>query len=155
MTTMQGRDKLLKRLAAMPKGVRAATSAAMQQGADEITAMQKGATPVGTGALRNSVKNVKGSYQAANKNVRGFGGSVVGDPDLTINLVAGDEKAWYAALVEFGTAPHENKGRFAGTQNPGTRPQPYFYPPYRALRRRYKARVTRAMKKAIKTGGGQ
>lgn len=31
-------------------------------------------------------------------------------------------------LVEFGTAPHINKGMFPGTQHPGTAPQPFMRP---------------------------
>lgn len=152
MASMQGRDRLLKRLAAMPKQAKTAVGAAMQQGANEITALQQSAAPTDSGDLRRSIKNVRGSYTPDNPNVRGVGGGRAGDPDLTIHLVAGDAKAFYAAFIEFGTAPHAQGGRFKGTQHPGTRAQPYFFPPYRALRRRYKARVTRAMRKVIKTG---
>jgi HK97 gp10 family phage protein len=31
-------------------------------------------------------------------------------------------------LVEFGTSPHINGGKFAGTSHPGTRPQPFMRP---------------------------
>jgi HK97 gp10 family phage protein len=31
-------------------------------------------------------------------------------------------------LVEFGTKPHINKGKFAGSQHPGTAPQPFMRP---------------------------
>lgn len=33
-------------------------------------------------------------------------------------------------LVEFGTAPHINGGKFAGTQHPGTAPQPFMRPAF-------------------------
>nr|WP_283258295.1 HK97-gp10 family putative phage morphogenesis protein [Pseudomonas sp. GX19020] len=33
-------------------------------------------------------------------------------------------------LVEFGTAPHINKGRFAGSEHPGTAPQPFMRPAF-------------------------
>ncbi|MBU4543337.1 MAG: hypothetical protein KKG74_05455 [Alphaproteobacteria bacterium] len=33
-------------------------------------------------------------------------------------------------LLEFGTDPHVNAGRFAGTQHPGTDPQPFLTPAY-------------------------
>lgn len=144
---------MLARLAAIPPKVRQEVGKATQKGADEITAMQKRLAPVRTGALRNSIRNVRGTYTPDNPNVRGFGGPRKGDPDLTVHLVAGNAKAWYAALVEFGTKPHLNKGRFAGTRHPGTTAQPYFYPAYRSLKRRYKARVTRAMRKALKDTG--
>lgn len=37
-------------------------------------------------------------------------------------------EAFYARFVEFGTAPHINGGRFAGTMNPGTPPRPFLRP---------------------------
>jgi HK97 gp10 family phage protein len=67
-----------------------------------------------------------------------------------MRIVAGDAKAWYARLVEFGTAPHVNGGRFAGTLHPGASPRPFFYPVFRANRRRARSRLTRAIRKGIK-----
>lgn len=37
-------------------------------------------------------------------------------------------QAFYARFVEFGTAPRINGGKFAGTQHPGTAPQPFMRP---------------------------
>jgi HK97 gp10 family phage protein len=150
MARFQNREKVLARLARLPRAVKVEVSKAMQEGANEITAMQRRLVPVRSGELKNSIRNVRGNYTPDNPNVRGFGGARGGDPDLTIHLVAGNAKAWYASLVEFGTKPHLNKGRFRGTQHPGTTAQPYFYPAYRSLQRRYKGRVTRVMKKVIK-----
>jgi HK97 gp10 family phage protein len=116
--------------------------------------MQKRLVPKDSGALERSIKVVKGNYTPDNANVRGVGGAGAGDPDLTVRVVAGNAEAWYARLVEFGTAPHENKGKFAGTDHPGTKAQPYFFPAVRALRRRVKARITRATKKAVKEVAG-
>ncbi|HEV2557960.1 MAG TPA: HK97-gp10 family putative phage morphogenesis protein [Microvirga sp.] len=155
MAKVQNRERLLAKLAAIPPKMREAMSTAMQQGADEITRLQKNLAPQKSGALRNSIRNVKGSYTPDNANVRGVGGGGgEGDPELTIHLVAGDATAYYAAFVEFGTAPHAQGGKFAGTEHPGTRPRPFFYPAYRSLKRRYRARLTRATKKAIKAGAG-
>lgn len=41
-------------------------------------------------------------------------------------------KAPHAHLVEFGTAPHINGGLFAGSQHPGTAPQPFARPAWDA-----------------------
>ncbi|MFC4172640.1 HK97-gp10 family putative phage morphogenesis protein [Microvirga sp. GCM10011540] len=150
MAKVRNREKLLRKLAALPQKVRDHVGPAIRQGADEIVAMQKRLAPKDSGALARSIQAVRGSYTPENANVRGVGTTGEGDPDLTVHIVAGNAEAWYARLVEFGTAPHENKGKFAGTQHPGTRPQPYFYPPVRALRRRVKSRITRATKKAAK-----
>jgi hypothetical protein len=42
----------------------------------------------------------------------------------------------------------ENGGKFKGSQHPGTAAQPFFYPSYRALKKRAKSRMSRAAKKA-------
>lgn len=150
---LRNRDRLLKKLAELPEAMRKAVGPAMDQGADEIVALQKRLAPKKSGALARSIKKVKGSYRPDNANVRGVGvGSegIEGDPDLSVHVVAGDAEAFYAAFVEFGTAPHVNGGKFAGTEHPGAKAQPFFYPAYRALRKRTKARITRAGRKAAK-----
>jgi len=125
--------------------------------------MQKRLAPEESGALKRSIKRVKGSYKPDNANVRGVGGGgVEGDPELSVFIVAGDAEAWYARLVEFGTPPHQIKPKrrkamkfgdenFATTINhPGAKHTPFFYPPVRALRRRVRSRITRATKKAVR-----
>ena len=39
---------------------------------------------------------------------------------------------FYARFVEFGTKAHENGGRFAGSQHPGTAPDPFMRPAFDA-----------------------
>jgi hypothetical protein len=73
-----------------------------------------------------------------------------GAGNLIITIYAGSDEAFHARWVEFGTAPHLNGGRFAGSSHPGTAAQPFFYPSYRATRKRAKGRVTRAVNKAAK-----
>jgi HK97 gp10 family phage protein len=143
MAKVQNRERLLRKLAAIPQKVRQHLAPGIEQGAAEVVATAKRLAPKDSGALERSIKYIKGS-RATSK------GTQEGDPDLTVHIVAGNDEAWYARLVEFGTPPHENKGKFAGTQHPGTRPQPYFYPAWRAYRKRVKSRITRAMKKGIK-----
>ena len=156
MAKVQNRDRLLKKLADLPTKTRAAIKPAIQQGADEIVAMQKRLVPKRSHNLERSIKSVSGNYTPDNANVRGVGGGGKGgDPDLTVHVVAGDAKAWYARLVEFGTAPHINGGKFKGTQHPGAKARPYFYPAVRALRRRVKSRITRATKKAAQQVASQ
>jgi HK97 gp10 family phage protein len=153
MAKVQNRERLLRKLAALPERARQAIKPAVKEGADEIVAMQKNLVPKGgTGALARSIMAVSGNV---NKRTAGLStGEVKGDPDLTVSIVAGDETAYYARWIEFGTAPHENGGLFKGTQNPGIRAQPFFYPPVRALRRRVKSRITRATRKAAKEIAG-
>lgn len=66
-----------------------------------------------------------------------------GRHDLAVEVSAGGGDAFYGHFVEFGTV--------------NTPAQPFFFPAYRALRRRIRGRITRATKKAAKTvaGNGQ
>lgn len=159
---MQNRERLLRKMAALPTAVRSALKQALAQGADELTEMQKRLAPVGPpsgaqkkkgakpGALRDSIKQTWGDSKVSYASLKGKGG-VAGDPDLTVTITAGNSAVRYAHLVEFPTAPHKVGGKFKGAQHPGTQAQPFFYPAYRALRRRIKSRVTRAAKKAAKS----
>lgn len=143
-------------MAALPKEVRDALAPAIEQGANEISTLQRRLAPKRSGALARSIRVVKGSYTPENSNVRGISsGPLKGDADLTFYLVAGDATAWYARLVEFGTAPHENSGIYDGSEHPGAKPRPFFYPAYRAMRRRVRARITRETKKAFRKAAGR
>lgn len=168
MAKVQNRERLLRKLKALPKAARARIGAALDEGADEIVAMQKRLAPKRTGALANSIRKVKGNYAPDNPNVRGFGGAVKGDPDLTVTIVAGDAKAYYAAFVEFGTSPHRIAPKEAealsingnvlapgrAVSHPGATAEPFFYPAYRALKKRVKGRASRAITKAVKEIAG-
>lgn len=163
-TRLVGREKVLAQLSAIPKRVRAETRKAIEQGAGEIVAMQKRLVPSDSGALRDSIQAVMGDADLPSTGVlatstkrrkgsryKGSAGGVArGDADLTATIVAGNREAYYARFVEFGTAARPQGGLGTGTQHPGTRPQPFFYGPFRSLRRKVVGRVTRAMRKAIK-----
>lgn len=162
-TKVRGVRDLERRFAKVPKTVRAATKKALKKNAEELTAAQRHLAPVKSGALKRSIGYTFGVYRPANSNVRGV--SATGpqaDPDLSVTIHAGDDKAYYAAMVEFGTVDHEIKphkapalrlhgNRFVErVDHPGAKPTPFFYPPYRAMRKRIKNRTTRAMRKAIR-----
>jgi len=156
-TKMQNRERLLRKLAALSPATRSAIKQAIAQGADELVAAQKNLAPVKTGKLRDSIKQTWGDKPSGPSGMLTAGGAVAGDPDLTVWITAGDKDAFYARWVEFGTAPHTNGGKFAGSENPGATRHPFFYSPYRALKRRIKSRITRATTKAAKAvaaGGG-
>jgi HK97 gp10 family phage protein len=150
MARMQNRDRLLRKMAALPGHVRSALRQALAESADEITDMQRRLAPVKDGHLRNSIGSTFGTHTPDNPNVRGVTAAAgPADPDLTVVIHAGDEKAFYAAFVEFGTQAHEqpNNPRI-GYQHPGATAQPFFYPAYRALKKRVKSRLTKAAKQA-------
>lgn len=152
-TRLEGQERLRRKLAKLAEiqgPVRKRIRDALAQNGAEISGQMRAVAPSRTGALRASIRAVFGEFRQANANVRGAGGQGAGDPDLTLRIVAGDAKAWYARLVEFGTAPHVNGGRFAGSLHPGSSPRPFFYPVYRANKRRARSRLTRAIKAGIR-----
>ena len=157
---ISGTKKLNNKLAAIPKVARVELRKAVEKSAAEMANSMRSLAPVGrTGNLRASIGYTFGEYKAANANVRGaqsYGFS--GDPELAVTIHAGDEKAWYAAFVEFGTVPH-NVAKGGGTKtagsravipHPGAAAQPYFFPAWRLGRKRAKSRINRAINKAAK-----
>lgn len=152
MAKIDRRAELLRKLAAMSEEVRAAVKPAIRQGADEVVAMQKRLAPVKTGWLRASIRATYGGALPRYASMKSGAGSDVGDPDLTVTITAGSDIARYAHLVEFGASPHTAGGKFEGAQHPGAKAQPFFYPGYRATKRRVKTRISRAMGKAVRGG---
>jgi HK97 gp10 family phage protein len=149
---IERRQQALAKLAALPAQARSRIKQAIAESADEIVAMQKRLVPVQTGRLRDSIQQHWGNApKLSSAGVSMKAGA--GDPDLTVIITAGGgprETGWYARFVEFGTAPHEQGGKFAGAQHPGTAARPFFYPAYRALKRRAVSRVSRATGKAAR-----
>ncbi|QNQ43052.1 HK97 gp10 family phage protein [Brucella intermedia] len=142
-----GLKSLNRKLKALPALAEAAIKLAMEQGADEIVAMMKRLVPVDNGDLRDSIGWTWGDAPSYSQRV-GAVKSKTGN--LKITIYAGNSKVRYAHLVEFGSAPHVNGGMFAGSQNPGAKAQPFFFVSFRALRRRTKSRITRAINKSAK-----
>lgn len=153
MATIERRERLVAKLRALPPEARSRIKQALAQGADEITDMQRRLAPKDTGKLRDSIMQTWGDKPALSSAGLAGGGSMPGDPDLTVWITAGGgprDSGWYARFVEFGTASHVNKGAFPGTIHPGTKAQPFFFPAYRSLKRRVKSRITRAFSKSMK-----
>lgn len=135
-----GIAKLRKKLEALVSVGRDEIRRAMETSANEIVALAKNLVPVDKGDLKDSIgwtwgKAPKGAMTLGKVQSDGV------DSEFTITIYAGNSDAYYAQWVEFGT------------QKMGA--QPYFYPSYRALRRRSKSRVTRSVSKAIKKVAAQ
>lgn len=135
-----GVAKLRRKLEALVAVGRDEIKRAMETSADEIVALAKNLVPVDKGDLKDSIgwtwgKAPKGAMTLGKVQSDGV------DSEFTITIFAGNSEAYYARWVEFGTQ------KMAA--------QPYFYPSYRALRRRSKSRVTRAVTKAIKKVAAQ
>lgn len=149
----QGRERIRKAFREAPKAARDELKKSLERSAKELVATQKALVPVRKGALRDSITWTDDpakipAYAAFQQ--RG----IVRDRELSIFVTAGNERVKTAHLVEFGTPPHINAGLFAGTQHPGTKPQPFFLPAYRILRRRIANRARRAISQAIKKARG-
>lgn len=144
---IQGLDRLKKKLRQFPEVAKAEIRKAMEQGADEIVSLMKSLVAVDSGELRDSIGWTWGDRP---KYSQVIGSVKSADGNMVITIFAGNSRVRYAHLVEFGSSPRVNGGMFAGSQHPGTAAQPFFFVSYRALRRRSKGRVTRAINKAAK-----
>ena len=153
---IERREQMLAKLRALPAAVRSEIKQAMAQSADEIVAMQKRLVPVRTGALRDSIKQTWGNKPGLSSAGLAGGGPRAGDPDLTVFITAGGEReGWYARFVEYGTSAHEAGGKFKGATIPAVSARPFFWPSWRANKRRTKSRISRAITRAAKKVAGQ
>lgn len=118
MAKVEGLERLKRRFAKLPAKMRTEVKASLEKSADELVAMQKRLVPVDEGDLRDSIEKREGQHE------------------LSVEVTGGDDKAFYARFVEFGTASQPA--------------QPYFFPAYRSLRKRIKNRTRRAVRKAVK-----
>lgn len=132
---VQGVARLTKKLTVtLPRRIEDATRKAMETGAEELVAMMKRLVPVDDGDLRDSIGWKWGAAP---------GGSIAlaeSEPDargMRITIYAGNEKAYYARWQEFGTV------KMAAN--------PFFFPSWRALRKRIRSRITREMRRAVKS----
>lgn len=110
-----------------------AARAGVAEAADLIVSEQKRLAPVRTGALRNSIQwNFGEAPEGAKLGSPGKGQAA---NESRAVITAGDRVAYYAPFVEFGTesAPA----------------QPFFYPAYRANRKRAKAIIQKAVRAAV------
>ena len=112
--------RLKRRMNAIPKHVRRAVEPALDKSADELVGRMQSLAPVDDGTLRNSITKDAGEHA------------------LQRTVTAGDDEAFYARMVEFGTID--------------TPSQAFFYPSYRLLKKRITNRIKRAVGKAVRDG---
>ncbi|MFC0633291.1 HK97-gp10 family putative phage morphogenesis protein [Brevundimonas balnearis] len=153
------RDRAKALFRRLPKDVRRATQDALASSADELAEAVRYNVPVDHGDLKASVRWRRGAPR--DKKARKAGRTE--DKDLSVTVAAGDETAFYASFVEFGTAPSSGEAprrnrnfKSVEVMTKGTRPhagtpaQPFFFPTWRALRRRLVGKIKRAQAKAIR-----
>ncbi len=135
-TKVEGADKLKRKMAGFPQQARREIARAMEQSAEEIVRLAKSLVPVDQGDLRDSIGwnwhgLPQGSVELGQVRTEGKGAG-----NLSIVIYAGDDKAFYARWVEHGTSQRAA--------------QPFFWPAYRALRKRVRSRTSRAVNKAAR-----
>lgn len=150
-TKIEGVDKLKRKMMTFPRLARQEIAKAMEQSADEMVRLAKSLAPVDDGDLRASIGWTWGEAPKGTMAIGQVKREGKGSGNMQITVYAGGGDAWYSRFVEFGTSPHVQGGIFAGTQHPGTPAQPFFFPSYRAMRKRFRGRTTRAIRKAART----
>ena len=129
-------DKLLRKLTIIPEAMREKIRVAMAHEADEIVAMMKRMAPVESGDLRDSIawrwgtKAPKGSMSLGAVSAPAMGST------LSLVIFAGNNEAFYARWVEFGTVKMAKR--------------PFFFPSYRAGRKQAKKAIRAAVRAAAK-----
>lgn len=132
MTRVVGVQKLNRKLGKIPAAVREEVRTAMVRSAREIADLAEVLVPQDTGRLAGSIGWTWGEAPRGALSL----GKVATGGDMTITVYAGDREAFYARWVEFGTVK--------------VAAQPFFFPAYRALRKRSKSRIRRAWTRGIK-----
>lgn len=132
MTRVVGVQKLNRKLGKIPAAVREEVRTAMVRSAREIADLAEVLVPQDTGRLAGSIGWTWGEAPRGALSL----GKVATGGDMTITVYAGDREAFYARWVEFGTVE--------------VAAQPFFFPAYRALRKRSKSRIRRAWTRGIK-----
>lgn len=148
MTTILNLARLDRKLKRLPLVASQHIRQAMEVVADDIVAMMKSLVAVDDGDLKGSIgwtwgKAPKGSLALASVRAN-LGGN------LTLTIYAGNAEAYYARWVEFGTAKHPNKGKFEGTEHPGTSAQPYFFVSFRANKKSAMRGIRKASRDAAR-----
>lgn len=134
--TVRGLASLNRKLKRLPDKAEAAIRAQIAKSAGGIVAMAQNLVPKQSRALHDSIG---WRWGAAPKGSRVLG-SVKGGDALTATIFAGNDKAFYARWVEFGTVKASA--------------QPFFFPAYRAHAKKAKAAIKRAINKAARAEAG-
>ncbi|MCM2440703.1 HK97 gp10 family phage protein [Agrobacterium vitis] len=161
-----GISRLQQRMNAIPKAVRDGVRPAMEKAAGDIVDLARALVPEDEGKLKNSIGWTWGTAPAGSMVLAQ---SVSGE--LTITIYAGDDEAYYARWVEFGTQAgvfnqrvsergagihqSKSKGRKSYRTHPGTAAQPFFFPAYRLGKKRAANLIKRAIVKSVRENWGK
>lgn len=157
--TLKNAKRFKGKISKLPATVAKACREAMEEVAQDIVDHMRRLVPVKTGTLRDSINWCWGRPPADAKVFTTIGGrQTATDADNRISIFAGSYEAYYARWVEFGTK--ERVGRYRDSQgrkrNAGKRghhatpAHPFFYPVWRAHKRRLRGVIVRRVNAAIK-----
>lgn len=130
---LSGFAELEKALGNLPEAVgKRITRAAMKQAAEPMAEAARELAPEKTGKLKKSIK-IGSMLNGRQRKIRKR--SLTADEKNALTLFMGPsylkgDYGRHGHLVEFGTRPHKNGGQFAGTDHPGTAPQPFMRPAF-------------------------
>lgn len=100
--------------------------------AGSITVSTKIKGEAGKAAYAKTMRASAGNKAMAVKAMRDARRAAKDTMPPVMMFVGPASNAFHAHLVEFGTAPHINGGRFKGTKHPGTAPKPFARPAWDA-----------------------
>lgn len=142
---IQGVKKLVRSLKQMPIEARKEIGPAIDKGADELVRLQRAAAPKDKFKLVRSIRKEKGGTR--------IGSQLKGDAGLSTAVVAGGPLTTKEVRSGSGVSyDYALAGEFGTSDTPA---QPYFYGPYRLIKRRIKSRITRATTKSAKKAAGK
>lgn len=130
---VQGLDKLNARWSKIPARVKEHVRRELEKQAQDIVDDMYSIAPQQTGDLAGSIGWTWGDAPKGTMTIGKVGGKEYGT--MRITIYAGGKDAFYARFIEFGTAKM--------TANP------FFFPVWRARRKKARAGIRRAMKKGI------
>lgn len=138
---VDGLAKFEARWKRIPKKAVENVRIAMEKSAIEIVEEMRARAPHESGALANSIRWTWGEAPAGSFTISTFNGRKFSSLRITIfagtrDKSLGDQDAFYARFQEFGTI--------------NMSANPFFFPVWRARRKRVKGRVSRAISKAIR-----
>lgn len=127
----------MRKFQAMPQAVQDEIGRAVPKAAEDLVGMMKRLVPKDKGTLSNSIH-----YEL----VEPFKAQVIagGTPETKRGVF--DE----SLLVEYGTKEHIAGGMFKGATIPAEPARPYFWPSWRAEKKRIKGLFSRAITNGIK-----
>lgn len=137
----------------------------LKKAAQPIADAAQANAPEDEGRLKASITTSRKLNKSQAKAQRAWSAKNGGKDASEIYIGSTDPKAH---LIEFGTAPRKNGGKFAGTDHPGTSPKPFMRPAFEAKQGetidiiktelqqqiiKANARAARAAAKARRNGG--